>query len=407
MNFSCRILVEKVMAPSLVLGVVVEETGLGCRVIFELNSKKGNDADGSVVLYRCVQTSCKIMLLPCFQATTASDNSEKIHCFVLLPRPSDDNPMITLASWSENMFDIASARVFKSDSSISIFMPRSVPRCVEDRSNLLSLIPEPLSSQTWKHACWTGICCKSCGQTIVPRRDELRVLDLPSENWMEFVDCWVCHEDQDLFVKKVSFDEPKENQILVGREKILVSPQLLLLADQHGNDGGKEGGYVDLICSCGSCWGRKRMDGVKVVELDKTALKISMQDPDLEPLTCTHEGIISHQILDQIMSHSIYRFSLHQTAAAANTPPLFLKAVNWDLVVSFPIRGGGLVNNSHESTSKPFRAIKCVAGGCESEIVDPKTAQSTQSEALECQDLKALSTTLSDLSFMSWTYLPL
>ncbi|KAJ1817164.1 hypothetical protein LPJ56_004130, partial [Coemansia sp. RSA 2599] len=54
----------------------------------------------------------------------------------------------------------------------------------------------------------SAICCRKCGAEIsseafVGRSDPLSIRDLPSAYWIELVDCWVCHpEEDDLSVNK-------------------------------------------------------------------------------------------------------------------------------------------------------------------------------------------------------------
>ncbi|KAK2550542.1 E3 ubiquitin-protein ligase E3D [Acropora cervicornis] len=67
------------------------------------------------------------------------------------------------------------------------------------------------------------VCCRMCGSTILPHeRGFKRVLELPSENWIQLAQNWCCHGNNNLSNMTGAL-EPDENDCFVGEYYIKVN----------------------------------------------------------------------------------------------------------------------------------------------------------------------------------------
>lgn len=72
----------------------------------------------------------------------------------------------------------------------------------------------------------SSISCKEC-HTSISHKAFLAVKDLPSEHWMELVECWICHETSDK-------EHSGQLKPIVAREKLLLVGSTYVLL--HPND---------------------------------------------------------------------------------------------------------------------------------------------------------------------------
>jgi hypothetical protein len=71
------------------------------------------------------------------------------------------------------------------------------------------------------------ISCRQCHTTLVSNLSQQISKQLPSEYWMELVECWICHETGDEGHGKVKTIYPTERMFLVGATYLLLHPNVV------------------------------------------------------------------------------------------------------------------------------------------------------------------------------------
>ncbi|KAG9299506.1 hypothetical protein G9A89_020677 [Geosiphon pyriformis] len=72
-----------------------------------------------------------------------------------------------------------------------------------------------------------NILCSFCKASLVKPNAFLKMMDLPSEHWLELIDCWMCHQEDYQQVQLGEFIT-KENVGMVGNTYIFVHPKDVL-----------------------------------------------------------------------------------------------------------------------------------------------------------------------------------
>ncbi|ORX88779.1 hypothetical protein K493DRAFT_341072, partial [Basidiobolus meristosporus CBS 931.73] len=90
-------------------------------------------------------------------------------------------------------------------------------------NHLLSEVPSPLSASELRAV--NTIKCGFCEHPLTKEGNVFqKTLDLPSEHWLELVDCWMCHQDDYKQVQKGEITA-RTGTLLVGNTYLLVSSE--------------------------------------------------------------------------------------------------------------------------------------------------------------------------------------
>ena len=68
-----------------------------------------------------------------------------------------------------------------------------------------------------------NILCGYCKEPLIEKNALKKILDMPSEHWVELIDCWMCHQENYKHAK-IGDILAQENVGLVGNNYFLVHP---------------------------------------------------------------------------------------------------------------------------------------------------------------------------------------
>eukprot|EP01135_Chromosphaera_perkinsii_P009915 Nk52_evm8s1967 gene=Nk52_evmTU8s1967 len=205
-----------------------------------------------------------------------------------------------------------------------------------DDSNEIATMKEHLSE--------IRICCRFCKQPLINDTGFERVCSLPSENWLEMVEFWVCHKGdfQQYSTRQI---ESKKNMLLVGTTYTLIDRENIKLSAICVSSSCKGSSVAEISCArCHATVGtgvceRQSEEGVtkdlKSCSLLKYATGFtvgkSRKNNPFRPQSV--ESFFAREFLGQFARGVCNRFMILTTKGI---PACYVWLLNWDssLVVS-------------------------------------------------------------------------
>ncbi|KAJ2637421.1 hypothetical protein GGF40_002366 [Coemansia sp. RSA 1286] len=205
------------------------------------------------------------------------------------------------------------------------------------------------------------ICCRMCGAQLVSeaftrRSDSPSIRDLPSAYWIELVDCWVCHpEEDDLNVNKellFAFESDKTTRtqkrpsaildsagsanvdVWVGDTFALVSADLindLPTRLVHIEDKTRfDNAYTELKCAgCDHVIGESgRMGPRRMQKLYLHCIDLQVSDKSSEPVSIGFSQAFCSEVLGHVSAHAVYKFVIEERQSCK--PVALIHVVGWN-----------------------------------------------------------------------------
>ncbi|KAF9973506.1 hypothetical protein BGZ73_003248 [Actinomortierella ambigua] len=181
-----------------------------------------------------------------------------------------------------------------------------------------------------------------------------RIVDLPSEHWQELVECWMCHDEEDIKELREGDLGAREGQVLVGTTYLLIHAEdvkqdaIQIHPDVKEVDWTKgiKRRWRPLVCSCclhnvGEGWYHARNEDKSEIELlqvklHKYAVQYigkDMKDPR-RPWSIPRQRYIPYllaEIFESMRHHATYRFILEDRLSGDDL--LLLWVLNWDATI--------------------------------------------------------------------------
>eukprot|EP00158_Paraphelidium_tribonemae_P002907 Partr_v1_DN25774_c1_g1_i2_m74670 putative ubiquitin protein ligase E3D len=268
-----------------------------------------------------------VVEVPLMQSGDASDcKLELLHDKLWLSIGSSDRVLI--GSISE--LDIVSLSIPIKISSSASSSSCSVIECrIPVRSRALSspsksindTMEKPLPARVLSNL--VAIKCIDCNSPLVSCQFT-RVVDMPSEYWHEFVDCWVCHpgDEQYIDMTRNALSSPRISQLMCGNSSVWMHLDCL---DAENVD------ILHEVVYCRSC--RTRVGSVsdkKDRQLGVSAVlqkhKLTFQTEAGLSLQCSFSDCFIFELYDNSRAHANFQFIL---ADGNGVPQALLWIFNW------------------------------------------------------------------------------
>ncbi|KAJ2882671.1 E3 ubiquitin-protein ligase E3D [Coemansia asiatica] len=213
----------------------------------------------------------------------------------------------------------------------------------------------------------SDICCRACKTQLVSeaftgRADPLSIRDLPSAYWIELVDCWVCHpEEDDLTVnKELLFDFESDKtatapqslyssssaaaalnavsstsvDVWVGDSFALISAglikdlptRLVHIEDKKRFDNA----YTELRCTeCDHIIGESgRMGTRRMQKLYMHYVDFQVSNIQIEHVSVSFSQVFCSELLGHISAHAVYKFVVEERQSCR--PVALIHVVGWN-----------------------------------------------------------------------------
>ncbi|KAG0260976.1 hypothetical protein DFQ27_003254 [Actinomortierella ambigua] len=181
-----------------------------------------------------------------------------------------------------------------------------------------------------------------------------RIVDLPSEHWQELVECWMCHDEEDIKELREGDLGAREGQVLVGTTYLLIHAldinqeaiQIHPDAKEVDWTRGIKRRWRPLVCSCclhsvGEGWYHSRNEDSSDIELLQVKLhKYGVQyigqdskDPR-RPWSIPRQRYVPYllaEIFESMRHHASYRFILEDRLSGKDL--MLLWVLNWDATI--------------------------------------------------------------------------
>ncbi|OZJ03290.1 hypothetical protein BZG36_03751 [Bifiguratus adelaidae] len=200
----------------------------------------------------------------------------------------------------------------------------------------------PLSYKECKRL--SQLYCRSCSTALIKPETEFICKPLPSEHWLELIECWMCHDKHaDDYEERIQEIGARKGHLLVGKEYLLLHPSDILpetVRNPHVEEFRKTRSFrkwFPVQCShCGSLLGEglfprvensdgknERFQALKIAKYQISAclypaeLEVSMENKDTEAGASleTSETLepdvlryIAFHMLESVQAHAVYRF---------------------------------------------------------------------------------------------------
>ncbi|KAJ2853982.1 E3 ubiquitin-protein ligase E3D [Coemansia erecta] len=145
----------------------------------------------------------------------------------------------------------------------------------------------------------SDICCRACKTQLVSeaftgRADPLSIRDLPSAYWIELVDCWVCHPEEDDLTKR--FDNA----------------------------------YTELRCTeCDHIIGESgRMGTRRMQKLYMHYVDFQVSNIQIEHVSVSFSQVFCSELLGHISAHAVYKFVVEERQSCR--PVALIHVVGWN-----------------------------------------------------------------------------
>ncbi|CAE6344156.1 unnamed protein product [Rhizoctonia solani] len=226
-------------------------------------------------------------------------------------------------------------------------------------------LPPLLDAEQFRTSQATSFACVSCSLPVVHglASGNVRYNDLPSEHWVELLDAWMCHPDQQVsaeLAKRAEGIWPMPGQILVGGGFLLFDSTMVNASGLVASTEKNNLEWRPVQCLCGASIGHRheRLEGTtyRFKKYTVRPIAANFRFPRI-PFT----AFVAADMVDLAQAHASYRFVIQDEET--ETPRILIWLFKSAIQLSYAGATGSIIPSSGTITAAKVTFVIFGPGG--------------------------------------------